>query len=577
MKRKILWMGLSFLLVAALVLASCGEAAPGEQEEEEEPAVGEPQYGGTLTVGLAFLFSQADPPSPDIADGGRTQLDWLYPIQESPLSGDFVKYGPRGTDEFGWHLRGYNPRKFMKGQLLESWDISEEKVVWHVRPGIYWQGRDVMESRELVAEDIVAWLLYFREAPGGAGFKSYTTGDIYATDKYTLEIEFSDGFNFMLMYEVCYEDRAHVFPPEIQGSKKWDDQVGTGPFMFKEYVVGSHMAYDRNPIWWDTATIDGVEYELPFINKVIVPIIPDPATQIAALRTGMIDWHEQIPAVYWPSLLETAPGIESIRAVAAGGMAVTLNNTKPPFDDVNVRRALMIGTDIEKFIDLIGVDIPLPMDWVPYYPPDTSWYTPLEEWPEDVQILYEYNPTLAKQMLADAGHPDGFSIELVCQTLPQAQDQAAMIKDQWAKIGVEVDINAVDAATFSNLTYDKTYKDALLRGLETADPVVTLVRWRRTDAVLNWPMYSNPEVDALADRAQAEKDFDEQMSLTKEGLAIMRPEVPMVPLSPNVDGHFWWPWLKNYYGERNVGDFTNPWPILAHIWIDQDLKAEMGY
>ena len=180
-------------------------------------------------------------------------------------------------------------------------------------------------------------------------------------------------------------------------------------------------------------------------------------------------------------------------------------------------------------------------------------------------------------MLKDAGYPDGFSIDLVSQTLPAALDRSAMIKDQWAKIGVEVNIRAVDGATFSELTYNQTYGEALMRGIETADPVVLLVRWLRTDAILNWPMYSNPEVDELADLALVEKDFDEQMRLTKEAMLIMMPEAPLVSLDPNIDGHFWWPWLKNYYGERNVGDYTNPWPILAHIWIDQDLKLDMGY
>jgi len=65
--------------------------------------------------------------------------------------------------------------------------------------------------------------------------------------------------------------------------------------------------------------------------------------------------------------------------------------------------------------------------------------------------------------------------------------------------------------------------------------------------------------------------------MAQEALLLVLKEVAVVPLYPGSDGHFWWPWLKNYYGERNVGDWGNPMPILAHVWIDQDMKAEMGY
>ncbi len=356
-------------------------------------------------------------------DGGRLQLDWHFPVQEKPLVGDFVRYGPRGTGEFMFMSRDGNPFKYMTGWLLEDWEISEEKVIWHVRPEVYWQGRDVMESRELVAEDIVADLLWFREAPGGVGFKDITTGEIYATGRYTLEIEFSDGYNYMLMYLVGYEDRAVISPPEIEASTRWEDMVGTGPFMFEEYVVGSHMSFLRNPNWWQTATIDGVEYELPFVDKAIVPIIPDVATQVAAIRTAKLDWIEYVAPAFWSSLIETAPSLEYRIGPGVAGVVLELLNTQPPLDQVDVRRALFIGTNLEEFVKMMGVPVDLPTFWVPY-PSDNPMYRPLEEWPEDVRTLYDYNPTRAKEMLAEAGYPDGFTLELLTLPDPERVDQA---------------------------------------------------------------------------------------------------------------------------------------------------------
>ncbi|MEK0326928.1 MAG: ABC transporter substrate-binding protein, partial [Nitrosopumilus sp.] len=168
---------------------------------------------------------------------------------------------------------------------------------------------------------MVADLLYFRDAPGGKAVREATTGEIYATDRYTLEMEFSSGYNFQLMYLVGYEDRSPISPPETEESRRWEDQVGTGPFMFEEYVVGSHMTYLRNPIWWQTATIDGVEYKLPFVDKVIIPIMPDIATQIAAIRTAKLDWIEYVAAPYWESLISTAPSLKY--RIGAGVSGVT--------------------------------------------------------------------------------------------------------------------------------------------------------------------------------------------------------------------------------------------------------------
>ncbi len=598
MRKRILWLGLSCLLVASLVLASCAKeevvtpgeqeeeeevVTPGEQEEEEEevvtPVVGEPQYGGTLTIGLAARASGADPQSPDLRDGGRTQLDFLQPIMEDVLVGDFVNRGPRGTNEFPFLMRGFNPMPFMSGQVIESWEVTEEKAIWHVRPGIYWQGRDVMESRELTADDMVAWLLYIREAPGELAFKGMSTDKIIATDRYTLEIPFSAGYNNQLMYLIGYEDRALVSPPEIQGSKSWEDQVGTGPFMFEEYVVGSYMSYLKNPIWWQTETINGVEYELPFADRMIIPIIPSMDSQVAALRTGKIDWHELIPATYWASLDQTAPQLESRRAISSYVYAASLRNTDPPFNNVNVRRAMMIGTDIKAFKTFCGVP-GQPIDFFPFYPMDTSIYIPLEEMPEDIQILYDYNPTLARQMLADEGFPTGFTTTFVTSgTDATTQDLYSNLKAQWAKFGVTLDIKIYDAPSFITLQSAQQLPGSVSLGaFEEGDPPNFLYRTFISASLLNqFNRYSNARVDELGALIQKERDANEAARMAQEALLLVLEEVAVVPLYPGSDGHFWWPWLKNYYGERNVGDWGNPMPILAHVWIDQDLKAEMGY
>jgi len=475
----------------------------------------------------------------------------------------------------------------LKGCLLESWEVTPEKVVWHVRPGIYWapneQQKAWMPVRELTAEDMVAYLLYFKRAPAGVSF-SEISGDIYTTGKYTLEIEYSKGYDYMLMYLVGYEDRSNVEPPEtvVAGASKWENQVGTGPWMFKEYVVGAYMSYVRNPNYWNTTTIDGKEYELPFADELICPIIPDASTQMAALRTGVLDWIERVPAPQWETLAKTAPGLLSATAVGGQGYVVALQVNQPPFDNLKVRQALMIGTDMKALNRILGLPFEPPIDWHPLYQGDPTVYIPLEELPPESRKLYDYNPELAMDMLEEAlGPPDADGVflrmDLTVESTAIFLPQADLIADQWAKIGVEVDLKVCDPTTYLKYRYERDYRDAMLVHNENASPLVYFGRHVRTNAVLNWGWYSSPEVDELIDRMMAEIDPGKRNALAQEAGLIVLNDVPYIPSQIIADAAFWWPWLKNYYGEFSVQDNNEAGPLFAYIWIDQALKKAMGY
>ncbi|GAI12947.1 unnamed protein product, partial [marine sediment metagenome] len=322
-----------------------------------------PQYGGTLTI---FKGTISSPGNIDIAKVGYGQT-WLEGVQERPVIGDFETYGPRGTGEYAFQVFEYCPDKYIKGCLVESWEISPEKIIWHVRPGVYWQGDKpwVMDARELTAEDIALDLNYFRSSPPGLKFKGIA-GDMYATDRYTVVIELLK-FDMNMMYMIGYEDRALISPPEMEiAGITYENLVGTGPWSLQEYVVGSHITYVRNPDYWNTTTIDGKEYQIPFADKLVLPIIPDVSTQLAALQTGVLDWVKSVPTQYWPALDKSYPDLLSSRASGGYGYVIVLDCTKEPFSDVNVRRAMMIGLDKEIFANLWGVG-PLTAHWHPLY------------------------------------------------------------------------------------------------------------------------------------------------------------------------------------------------------------------
>jgi len=471
----------------------------------------------------------------------------------------------------------------LKGLLLESWEISNEQMTWHVKSGIHWAADNVdwMENRELTAQDMVDDLLYYRNVSvSGSVFKGMS-GDIYADGRYTVIIEFSKGFNVAMLRQIGYENRQLYTPPEmiVAGAGMWENQVGTGPFMLKEYVVGSHMTFERNPNYHETTTINGVEYQLPFVDEVIAPIIPDESTRVAALRTGTVDIYQKTPAEQWATIDATAPGISSSKYSGGMGVGINLRCDEPPFDDVNVRRAMFIGTDLKAFADAQGQG-PLPIDWFPAFTGDPLVYVPLEDMPADQKILYEYNPTLAKQMLETAlGPPDAegvfFTTQLYTGNTPDCLDRAALLEAQWAKIGVTLEIKAYDTATYYDYIYNKTYTGSCELNPAVANPV-TMQIGLSTGDYWNFNLWSNARFDEVLAQMLAEPDEAKRAPMIKELNTIKVTDAILIPTTSIPEGIYWWPWLRNYYGETNVQDIGLQ-ALMAYVWIDEDLKTEMGY
>jgi len=357
--------------------------------------------------------------------------------------------------------------------------------------------------------------------------------------------------------------------------------VGTGPWMFDEYVVGSYMSFKKNPNYWGTTIVDGVEYQLPFMDGVVLPIIPDVSTQLAALRTGTADISAtRVPPIYWTTLDTSVPQLMH-KTYKNQSTFVDLRCDKPPFDDVKVRQAMMVGIDQSEFVRLRMAE-----DLSPYWFPLSleDWFEP-EEMPTDFMSRYDYNPTLAMEMLTEVlGPPDAngifFKTEVYCSTNEELLDFAVLLKDQWAGIGVELEIIALDEVELYNQTYPlpvPLYTGCVFSGQVFTNPLVEHPLVFRTGGGLNMMQYSNPTLDELLDRTAVETDPVEQKRLIKEAALIIMEDTPSIPLSASPARTYWWPWVKNYYGELSLQDDCCRAATVYPIWIDQDLKAEMGY
>ena len=587
MKKRILWLGLSFLLVAALVLASCGEAVPGEQEEEEEEEEeeeGGPQYGGTLTW---FTYdSVCMPQSWDLAD-----IYWMSSITnhqylENLLQGDVLTLGPRGTNEYSFQWLAFVPENFLKGQLAESWTVTPEVITFKIRQGIMWHESPIMEARELTADDIVHSLNRLFEAFGGGSSRAfmvdYGIDSIYAPDRYTVVIP-TNEYSAAWPVRIATGFQNGIQPPELAdaGADDWRNHVGigTGAFLLESYVDGLEAIYVPNPDWWDkTKIINGKEYDTPFIDKLVYPFIADESSAIAALRTGKIDWTQSFAPRYKATLQDTSPDLIMIPILSTNQDVIAFKNDHAPFDDVNVRRALMIGTDLKAVGANIYGDYLLHA-W-PIGPAVTAAYTPLEELPLSAQELYEYDPAKAIQMLDDAGFPDGFEMDLlVAVDVQNRVDYASMVKAMWEDIGITVNLVEAERAVYAAQTTATaesgcSYSDSFTGGVGSGNPLGSI----GSLAERPWNRYhvNDDYVFEQYTLATQELDLSKRNAILKDVVVYVLEQAMVVPGPAMYANLAYWPWVKNYYGELETGFFDYV-PMQSTLWIDQDMKADLGY
>ncbi len=550
--------------------------------EPVEPVVvpGVPQYGGTLTFLMATAADEGKP--------GAHEGDWWGgcvhsgPIFERLTRGDIEKYGerPGGTGDFAFKIGVGIPLQWRTGEVAESWDVTADEIVFHIRRGVYFVPNlinpDMMERREITAHDVV-WNLQrmLEKGQGGLGdadiVETPYEETIYAEDDFTVVVEMK-GFDpeWIWKFEAFW---GQYQPPEMveAGPNEWENVVGTGPFILKEVAAGSHIIYAPNPYYWRKTTIDGVEYDIPFVGELVTPFIPDRAVQVSALRTALLDFVWWVNPEYGPSLDATNPELQSSVVGGTWPVFVSLRTDTPPLDDVNVRRALMIGLDREAVLSTVYLGVGATYVWP--LVPGVAGHVPLEDLPPSTRLLFDFNPTLAKQMLAEAGYPDGFKMEIATESYfaPVTEMVAGLWTDD---LGLEVEMIIHEDVAFEAVREQKLHKDAILTDGSAGLEIESLKILYTTGGSRNYGNYSNPDYDALFDLMAIETDAAKRAAMGEELFVMALDDCSAIGIVSADQYHYWWPWLKNYYGESA----DDPWEWIPElIWIDQALKVEMGY
>jgi peptide/nickel transport system substrate-binding protein len=317
---------------------------------------------------------------------------------------------------------------------------------------------------------------------------------------------------------------------------------------------------------------------LPYVDKVIVPVMKDLSTKVAALRTGKLDLCNQVPMNYRESLKETSPELNSrefftghvdyIGMNFQGGMTAV-----EPFTDRRVRKALNAAIDRQAIIDEIFLE-GFMLVW-PVGPYAEGVFSEWDELPGDLPEFFDYNPDYAKQLLKDAGYPNGFDTELIVYMAhPRREDTLSMVVSYWDDIGVNCKLKPIEEGASQALSVSKDYPQMFFYGAGSGAPMF-IENWANPTANNNVANYINPELWEKFREAQSMTKA-EQTPLMREVTLMFLNDMPYITLPEPATGLYWWPWLKNFYGEVDAGYFSDA-IVGSRVWLDPSKKKSLGY
>ncbi len=484
-------------ILAIVLIASMSVFAGGSKESSEGgvPA-GLPVTAveDTLTVAMVSEAAQLDPQGNAV-----TQPDAIINVQV-----------------YEGLMRMNNETNEIEPWLAESWEqIDDQTLRVKLREGVLWH-----DGTELTTEDV----LFTIQRGVKSASKTYCWSAVDAAnceiiDKYTIDIRTFGPYpalipmmvdNGWLIINKNYFE-SHDYNYFIR------HPMGTGPYVFKEWVAGDSVSFVRNENYWG---------EKPYFKNLVIRTIADDTTRSLALETGEVDYVIGIQN----SQIEYLQNTDICNVYLFPGMTleyIICNGAKhPELDDVRVRQALRYAMDLEGMVKLAYGATASPADGI--VTSANQFYVPC---PDDQK--YTYDLEKAKQLMAEAGYADGFDATIICKDSSDRVAMCEMLKNAWAELNVNLEIQVMDIASY----YDKVQTGDTWFALGgfvclANDGDMYYDNFYSTAGFSqNYGGYKNPEYDKLADAGRYEMDPEKRKEIYADMQVILRNDLPWIPVA----------------------------------------------
>jgi len=472
------------LFLVALQLAGCAKGAPEQQQKVRGPA-GPPAYGDTLVTG-----SIGEPST-------------LIPVLATDSSSGEIS----GLVYNG--LLRYDKNYQLEGDLATSWDVSPDglKITFHLRHGVKWHDGHDFTSRDVLYTYRV---IIDPKTPTAYSEDFKQVQSARAPDPYTFEVVYAKPFAPALASWGMSILPAHLLEgKDITKSPLARNPIGTGPYVFKQWIPLQKVVLEANPDYWEGK---------PYLSRYVYRIIPDSSTMYMELKAGGLDEMNLSPVQYQrqTNTREFLSRFNKYRYPASAYTYLGYNLRLPLFQDRRVRQAITCAINKEEIIQ--GVLLGMGQIAHGPYKPGTWAYKPKVD-------DFGYDPARAAALLKEAGFTMGsdgvlvkdgkrFSFTIMTN---QGNDQrlkcALIIQQRLRSVGIEVKIRVMEWASFINNFIDKGQFEAVLLGWTLGqDPDIYDI-WHSSKTApkeLNFIHFKDPEVDRLLVEGRGTFDMEQR-------------------------------------------------------------------
>lgn len=423
--------------------------------------------------------------------------------------------------------------------LAESYELLEDQVTWEFKireDAVFHDGTPV------TAEDVAWSLTRVMTDESSSDYMNFSPlAEAVAVDDYTVHVVSDDPYPIML--QLLCKGGAAVLPKayfEENGEEAWlANPIGSGPYQLTEYVKDDHVTLvpfadyygEQNPDW----------------EEVIFRVVPESSTRVGELIAGNVDAVNMVIPTEW----ERVNGNEGTAVVNGPSTRVyqlALKTDKGPTADLRVRQAIDLAIDDQTIVDTIlqGAGTPM-LTRVP---------SGVNGCDEDLVGKYNYDPERAKELLAEAGYPDGFSMKIEAPTGRYTMDAeiSQAIVAMLSQVGITVDLQLLESSAYSNVFSAHSAEDGFMTcfGLGFFDASYGMIGYFgvNTSGESNW---NNQEYIDMYYEAEFNMNEEERTQLFQEMQQMVADEVPYAIICQ----------IDNSYGVKDSITMT---PRLDDVW-----------
>lgn len=445
----------------------------------------------------------------------------------------------------------------LQGELAEKWEMSADAKTWtfRLRKGVRWH----KNYGEVTSEDVAFTWRRMADAKTGSQYSSNYRlfKDIATPDPYTVVLQLSEPAPFIYATSMMPRFGGYIQCKkaiEELGDKYRLNPVGSGPFEFVSFEPKQRVATRAFEKYWGGK---------PKIDRLDVLFLSETAARTLAFVKGDVDMIEGATVPGWyPSLKKQMPNASFDFGRPGATFTMFINMTRKPLDNLKVREAIAHGIDQNVWKGAFG-DFVEPMYGISpqgFYGALEKQDIPAEGWP------LTYNPDLSKKLLAEAGLPNGFPVDVFISEREEYKTNLLIVQEQLRKVGIQINMRLVDHASY-HADIRKDLNSLIVYG--SGQPPLTqavLNAFYDSRAIVGKPTHNmnfshfgdvGDNVDALIAQVNQETDDGKRIAMLKEIQFKIIRQVPVIPLPSPASGWVHNPRMKiGFPVQAYMGTFT---------------------